>query len=93
MNTLDDEYELEFSSRCGPLERDGRSVQVHIYRGRREEEGHWILEIVDDDTDCSILWDDQFETDVAAYDHLMKEIDEQGLASILDDSPRVEFPE
>jgi hypothetical protein len=88
---MDDEYELEYSTHCGRIERDGRSVQVEIYRGKDQNE-EWILEIVDDSSGSSIVWDEQFESDQVAYDYLMKEIDNQGLAKLIDDAPEAQLP-
>lgn len=31
---MNDDYELEHSNHCGPMKRDGRSIQVEIYRGK-----------------------------------------------------------
>jgi hypothetical protein len=89
---MDDEYDLEHSSLCGRIERDGRSVQVEIYRGKEQEESGWVLEVVDDSSGSSIVWDEQFDTDQDAYDCLMKEIDEQGLADIIDNAPEAQLP-
>ena len=89
---MNDEFELEFSTYCQHLERDGRSVQVEIYRGKDRDEP-WILEIVDDDTGSSILWDDQFKTDKDAFDFLLAEINKNGLDKVIDDAPEVPFPE
>jgi len=81
---MDDE--LEYSGHCGCIESDGRSVQVQIYRGKGEE--GWSLEIVDDDSGSSVVWDDLFESEQAAYDSLLKEIEELGLAKVIDDAPQ-----
>lgn len=88
---MDAEYELEYSSHCGRIERDDRSVQVHIYRGKDQEDKNWILEIVDEKSGNSIVWDDPFESDQAAYDYLMKEIEDQGLAKVIDDAPEAQL--
>jgi hypothetical protein len=87
---MDEEYELEHSIHCGRIARDGRSVQVEIFRGKKEE--RWLLEIVDEDSGNSVVWDDPFETDQAAYDYLLKEIEEQGLAKVIDDAPDAQLP-
>lgn len=90
---MSEEYEIEYSRHCGPLSRDGCSVQVEIYRGRGETGKSWILEIVDDASGDSIIWDEQFETDQAAYDQLMKETEERGLAKVIEDSEEVQLPD
>lgn len=88
---MGDEYELEYSGRCGRIESEGRSVKVEIYRGKNQEEG-WSLEIVDEQTGNSIVWDELFETDLVAYNYLLWEIEEQGLAKVIDDAPEAQLP-
>ena len=66
---------------CRTIERDGISLKVEIYSG---DEGRWILEVVDQGG-TSIVWDDQFTTDQAALDELMKTIELEGIRSIVED--------
>lgn len=88
---MEDEVELEYSKLCQFIERDGRAVEINIYRGSDETEG-WILEIVDDSTGSSIVWDELFETDDAAFQFLFKEIEVQGLDGVIDDAPEAKLP-
>lgn len=66
---------------CRTIQRDGISLKVEIYSG---SEGQWILEVVDQGG-TSIVWDDQFTTDQAALDELMKTIELDGIRSIVED--------
>jgi len=88
-----DEYEVAYSERCGGIERQGRSVQLQIYRGKDQEDAGGILEIVDDHSGSSIVWDELFETDQPAYDYLMNEIHAQGLDKVIDDAPKARLPD
>lgn len=82
---MEDEIELEHSSLCRQVDRDGRSVQVEIYRCKGRDED-WLLEIVDLDTGASVVWDKPFTTDREALDFLLAAIDEEGLDGVIDDS-------
>jgi len=62
------------------IERDGVSLEVAIYRS---EDSQWILEVVDD-TGTSIVWNEQFATDRAALDELMKTIERDGIQAIVE---------
>ncbi len=66
---------------CRTIERDGISLRVEIYSG---DDSHWILEVVDQGG-TSIVWDEQFMTDQAALDELMKTIELEGIRSIVED--------
>lgn len=90
---MEDDYGLEYSDLRGRLERDGRAVKVEVYRSTHGDDEGWILEIVDEDSGNSIVWDDPFPTDQAAHDHLMKEVEERGLNKVIDDAPKAEFPD
>jgi len=69
------------SQLCSTIERDGISLRVEIYRG---DDSDWILEVVDEDG-TSIVWTDQFATDQAAMDELMRTIKVEGIRSIVED--------
>ena len=69
------------SQLCSTIERDGISLRVEIYRG---DDSEWILEVVDEDGN-SIVWTDQFATDQAAMDELMRTIKVEGIRSIVED--------
>ena len=69
------------SQLCSTIERDGISLRVEIYRG---DDSEWILEVVDE-VGNSIVWTDQFATDQAAMDELMRTIKVEGIRSIVED--------
>ena len=75
------EPDIVESQLCGTIERDGISLRVEIYRG---DDSEWILELVDEDGN-SIVWTDQFATDQAAMDELMRTIKVEGIRSIVED--------
>ncbi|WP_374830988.1 hypothetical protein [Paenochrobactrum pullorum] len=60
---------------------DDITVQVDIYR--REEEDGWTLEVIDED-DISFVYEDLFETDQEAWDAFLADVEEYGLADIID---------
>ena len=72
------------SQLCSTIERDGISLRVEIYRG---DDSEWILEVVDEGGN-SIVWTDQFATDQAAMDELMRTIEVEGIRSIVEDPER-----
>ena len=76
MNEINDEVGQEppfiESPLCGPVERNGLSVELQIYG---DGEGRWILELVDEEQ-CSHVWDDRFETDNDAYAEALRALDE-----------------
>ncbi len=65
--------------------RDGVTVQLCIYR---LEDSKWTLEVVDD-AGTSIVWDDEFETDDAAFGAFLKAMDEEGLDGIVRNPARL----
>ena len=75
------EPDIVESRLCSTIERDGISLRVEIYRG---DDSEWILEVVDEDGN-SIVWNDQFATDQAAMDELMRTIKVEGIRSIVED--------
>jgi hypothetical protein len=80
---MDDDFELIMSPLCQAVERDGRSVQVEIYG---DGDGGWILEVVDE-FNSSLVWDDSFPTDQAALDEVMRQIEAEGISSLIGPSP------
>ena len=80
---MDTEPELVFSPLSRTVTRDGRSVEVHIYRG---EPDRWILEAVDEFQN-STVWDDQFATDQQALDELLRTIAAEGIGSLIGPPP------
>ena len=67
---MNDEPKLEKSPLCQPISSGGQTVKVEIYR---LEGGLWTLEI-EDEYGNSTVWDDEFETDVAALAEAKKSI-------------------
>ena len=65
------------------IEKDGLKVTIEVYKA--EEEGGWILEIVDEGWN-STLWDDLFPSAKEALDEGIKAIDEDGIQSFIADS-------
>ena len=55
---------LVTSGLSGSQSKDGVSVEVNIFR--LEDEGQWTLEVVNE-KGTSIVWDDQFADDDAAF--------------------------
>lgn len=80
---MDEEPELVVSRLSKEFTRDGITVSVEIYR--LAEQSEWTLEVVTEDKD-SIVWDDPFETDQAAYDEFLRAVEEEGLAGLIDRS-------
>lgn len=87
---MEDEIELEHSTLCQQIERDGRCVQVEIFRDKNRDEG-WLLEIVDLDTGSSVVWDELFETDRKAFELLLAEIADEGLDKLIDNTPKAQL--
>jgi hypothetical protein len=77
---VNNEPELTMSPLCQPLTVEGQSLQVVIFRGDTND---WILEVVDS-RGTSIVWDDLFETDLLAFEELLRAIREEGIHAILE---------
>ena len=60
---------------------DDITVQVDIYR--LEEEEGWTLEVIDEN-DISFVYEDLFESDQEAWDAFLADVEEYGLADIID---------
>ena len=75
----DDEEETEHALIHSPLNQslthNGVTVEIHIYKGHGS---NWILELVDA-AGNSHVWDDQFETDEAAFTEALRALDEEPL--------------
>ena len=65
------------------IEKDGSKVTIQVYKA--EEEGGWILEIVDEGWN-STVWDSQFRSSKEAIDAGIKAIDEEGIQAFIGDS-------
>jgi hypothetical protein len=84
--TDEEEPNIIYSPLRQRIEGDGTYIGVEIYRG--EEETTWILEVVDEEN-ASTVYDDQFETDQAAFDEVLSAIKEYGIRVYLENG----FPE
>jgi uncharacterized protein len=80
---------LVFSSRNGRITRDGMTVELCIVR--LEHAAEWTLEVVNQ-KGTSIVWDDPFESDEAAFEEFERTIAEEGLEAFLDDARIIPFP-
>ena len=76
-----DDYPLTYSPHCQVYEHDDTVLEVHIYRG---EENGWILEVVND-KGTSIVFNDLFDTDDAAWSEFQKLLREEGIAAFRDE--------
>lgn len=83
MTHIDDDTPIIDSPLNRTISRDGRSVEVEIYRAENED---WILEVVDQHGN-STVWDDRFPTDQSALDEAMRTIDEQGIDAVIGPPP------
>ncbi len=83
MTNIDDDMPIIYSPLNRTASRNGRSVEVEIYRAENED---WILEVVDEHGN-STVWDDLFPTDQAALDEAMRTIDEQGIDAVIGPPP------
>jgi hypothetical protein len=77
----DNEPEIQHSPLCQKVTRDGITLDVQIYR-LASGDGGWSLEVIDEEG-TSIVWDDRFATDVAAYAEFQRTIDEEGFDAFL----------
>jgi len=61
-------------------------VDIEIYRGGDDD--FWTLEVVDE-TGGSTVWDDKFPTDEAALKEALETIEDEGLASFMQDEVKM----
>ena len=73
--------EIQHSPLCEKVTRGRVGVSVQIYRSASGDEG-WSLEVINEER-TSIVWDDRFATDVAAYAEFERTIDEEGIETFL----------
>lgn len=71
------------------ITKDDITVEVCIYH--LEDEPNWSLEVVNANG-TSIVWDDLFETDDAAFAEFQKTVEEEGMAVFLDGAEIIQFP-
>jgi len=74
-----EEFELEMSPLSQSITVDDKTVQVDIYRG---DKGGWLLEVIDE-SNSSLVWDDEFDTDGAALDEVKRMIETDGIDSLI----------
>jgi hypothetical protein len=70
MTDSENDPKIITSRHCGSVTRDGVTVELRILR---LETTKWTLEVVDA-VGTSTVWDDEFETDDAAYAEFQKTI-------------------
>lgn len=80
---------LVTSGLSGFVTKEGTSLDVCIYR--LEHQAAWTLEVVTSDG-TSVVWDDPFESDDAAFAEFEKTIDEIGVAGLLNEGNIIQFP-
>ena len=73
-----------FSPLSQAIARDGKTVQVDIYE---DGEGGWLLEVVDEYNNSSV-WENPFETDLAALTEVLRTIEAEGINSLIGSPPR-----
>ena len=71
--------EIIYSPLQQRLTRDGKTVEVNIYR---IPTSRWNLEVVDEHGN-STVWQDEFDTDQDAFDQLLQEIDADGIDALI----------
>ncbi len=79
-DNVNQDPEIEYSSLCRPVTRDGLTVRVAIYRVP-ELDVRWSLEVIDQ-MDASTVWDDLFNTDEEAYAAFEKALAEEGIRGL-----------
>lgn len=82
---MQDEYDLIHSPLQQFYTEDDQTVEICIYR---MPDTSWTLEVVDEHGN-SAVWDDEFETDQAAFDMVMNTIREDGIGSLIGPSSHV----
>jgi hypothetical protein len=82
------EPNLVTSSLSGVVTQDGITVEVNIVK--LEGESEWTLEVVNDKR-TSIVWDDPFTSDDAAYAEFKRTVAEEGMSTFLDSAKVIPF--
>ena len=72
---------LHYSPHCQIVYHDGVNLDLQIYR---LDTSRWSLEVVNENG-TSIVWDDSFESDRAAFDAFNRTLDTEGLAAFTDE--------
>jgi len=80
-----DDPEIEYSTLCETVAREGVTVRVEIYRLAEGSEG-WSLEVIDHEG-ASTVWEDLFATDREAYAEFQRTLDLEGIRSFTEKAP------
>lgn len=83
---IDDSPEIINSIFSRKVTHQGVTVEVCIYRSENDQD--WILEVVNP-TDTSIVWDDQFPSDIEANAEFERTLKKDGIHSFLDGAENV----
>ncbi|MEE7448656.1 hypothetical protein MRF4_13030 [Methylobacterium radiotolerans] len=88
MAVEDEDREFEHSPLSGSFSRDGKKVDVEIYRyaGTRDP---WRLVVIDLSSGACTAWTKTFATDQEAYDAFIAMVKADGMASFADVAPLV----
>ena len=78
---MDSDPVLVKSCYSGPVTRQAVTVRLEIYR--LEHDPKWVLEVVNENG-TSIVWDDLFDTDGAAYEAFGATVEQEGMSAFLD---------
>ena len=70
-----DQKDLIYSALNQTYTKDGKSVEIHIYRMPNTS---WMLEVVDSFGN-STVFEDEFVTDAEAFNYLIDEIERDGI--------------
>jgi uncharacterized protein len=77
---MTDDIELINSPLSQAYSADGHTLHIDIYRSA--DENRWSLEVEDEDG-TSTAWSEQFETDKAALEAALSEIEKEGIANFI----------
>lgn len=83
---IDDAPEIIHSVFSRKVTHQGITVEVCIYSS--EDDPQWILEVVNS-TGTSIVWDEQFSSDIEANAEFERTLKEDGIHSFLDNAENV----
>ncbi len=74
---------IRYSPLCQTAVHDGATLELKIYEGDPDS-GRWLLEVVNE-KGTSIVWDDQFDTDTAAFAEFTRSLETEDLAAFADE--------